>query len=161
MVNRRTVLKGAIGAVVVGLVPAAVFGSEPLKDAKTIYWVKRGDKRLFVINENRKHTVSLIKENIEQFLRAFAMFEPNDKITRHAVTELLSANMDKWVEERVVSEYNVICNECNNTPEMIDRNLLIVDVAVKLGKDPGFVNIRTILGSQGFEIANQFQSVGA
>lgn len=142
MVNRRTVLKGAIGAAVAGLIPAGLASSKG-SDIQRLNPVFHTDNKYF--------TITTIKKQIQQVLRAFA-FEPNDQITRNAITSVLTDMMDNLVEKRVVYEYIVVCDSCNNTPATIDSNELIVDVAVKLVSHPSFVQIRSLVTANGINI---------
>jgi phage tail sheath protein FI len=77
------------------------------------------------------------------------LFEPNDPITRNAVTAVVSSLLNDLVAKRGVTDYLVVCDTSNNTPERIARNELYVDVAVQPTKDVEFIFIPIRLKNPG------------
>lgn len=58
------------------------------------------------------------------------LFEPNDKTTRAAVTNSFTNFMSELVTLRALTDFLIVCNDSNNTPERIDRNELWIDCAI-------------------------------
>jgi hypothetical protein len=69
------------------------------------------------------------------------LFEPNDTITRAAITNQVTALMVDLVNKRGLYDYLVVCDLTNNTPSSIDRNELYVDIAIEPVKAVEFIYI--------------------
>ena len=69
------------------------------------------------------------------------MFEPNDAVTRSAISGVIQTLLVDLVSKRGVYDYLVVCDESNNTPARIDRNELWVDVAIEPVKAAEFIYI--------------------
>jgi hypothetical protein len=69
------------------------------------------------------------------------LFEPNDTITRAAITNQITALMVDLVNKRGLYDYLVVCDLTNNTPSSIDRNELYVDIAIEPVKAVEFIYI--------------------
>jgi Phage tail sheath C-terminal domain len=69
------------------------------------------------------------------------LFEPNDTITRAAITNQITALMIDLVNKRGLYDYLVVCDLTNNTPTTIDANELYVDIAIEPVKAVEFIYI--------------------
>ena len=69
------------------------------------------------------------------------LFEPNDKITRDQLKNIISGAINDLVSKRGIYDYLVVCDESNNTPARIARNELYVDIAIEPMKDVEFIYI--------------------
>ena len=69
------------------------------------------------------------------------LFEPNDTITRAAITNQITALMTDLVNKRGLYDYLVVCDLTNNTPATIDANELFVDIAIEPVKAVEFIYI--------------------
>ena len=79
--------------------------------------------------------------------------EPNDKITRDELKQLIEQLMNDLVAKRGIYDYLVVCDESNNTNDRIDRNELYVDIAIEPTKAAEFIFIPIRLKNTG-EIAS-------
>jgi hypothetical protein len=77
------------------------------------------------------------------------LFEPNDKITRDQIANIISGAINDLVAKRGVYDYLVICDESNNTPTRIARNELYVDIAIEPVKAVEFIYIPIRLKNPG------------
>lgn len=77
------------------------------------------------------------------------LFEPNDKITRDQISNIISGAINDLVAKRGVYDYLVICDETNNTPTRIARNELYVDIAIEPVKAVEFIYIPIRLKNPG------------
>jgi hypothetical protein len=77
------------------------------------------------------------------------LFEPNDKITRDQIANIISGAVNDLVAKRGVYDYLVVCDETNNTPTRIARNELYVDIAIEPIKAVEFIYIPIRLKNQG------------
>jgi hypothetical protein len=69
------------------------------------------------------------------------LFEPNDTITRSAITAQITSLMTDLVNKRGLYDYLVVCDLTNNTPATIDANELYVDIAIEPVKAVEFIYI--------------------
>lgn len=77
------------------------------------------------------------------------LFEPNDKITRDQVKQLVESVLNDLIAKRGLYDYLVVCDESNNTADRIARNELYVDVAIEPMKDVEFIYIPIRLKNPG------------
>ena len=77
------------------------------------------------------------------------LFEPNDKITRDQIKNIISGAINDLVAKRGIYDYLVVCDESNNTPTRIARNELYVDIAIEPMKDVEFIFIPIRLKNPG------------
>ena len=69
------------------------------------------------------------------------LFEPNDKVTRDQLQQIISSSLNDLVAKRGIYDYLVVCDTSNNTPDRIARNELYVDIAIEPMKDVEFIYI--------------------
>jgi hypothetical protein len=69
------------------------------------------------------------------------LFEPNDTITRSAISRQITSLMNALVSQRGIYDYLVVCDLSNNTPATIDANELFVDIAIEPVKAVEFIYI--------------------
>jgi len=86
------------------------------------------------------------------------LFEPNDKITRDQIKQLVESLLNDLVAKRGVYDYIVVCDESNNTSDRIARNELYVDVAIEPVKAVEFVYIPIRLKNPGAIAGTQITS---
>ena len=77
------------------------------------------------------------------------LFEPNDKITRDQISNIISGAINDLVAKRGVYDYLVVCDDSNNTPTRIARNELYVDIAIEPMKAVEFIYIPIRLKNPG------------
>jgi len=77
------------------------------------------------------------------------LFEPNDKITRDQIKNIISGAINDLVSKRGIYDYLVVCDESNNTPTRIARNELYVDIAIEPMKAVEFIYIPIRLKNPG------------
>ena len=82
--------------------------------------------------------------NIEKRARGLAegvLFEQNDDITRSSFNSALSSYMSEIQARRGVTDYLVVCDETNNTAEVIDRNEFVAEIFVKPTRSINYVTV--------------------
>jgi len=77
------------------------------------------------------------------------LFEPNDKITRDQIKQLIESVLNDLIAKRGLYDYLVVCDTTNNTPDRIARNELYVDIAIEPMKDVEFIYIPIRLKNPG------------
>ena len=82
--------------------------------------------------------------NIEKRARQLAegvLFEQNDTVTRTGFNAALSGYLTEVQARRGLTDYLVVCDETNNTPEVIDRNEFVAEIFVKPTRSINFVTV--------------------
>ena len=77
------------------------------------------------------------------------LFEPNDKITRDQIKQVVESVLNDLITKRGIYDYLVVCDTSNNTPDRIARNELYVDVAIEPMKAVEFIYIPIRLKNPG------------
>lgn len=99
--------------------------------------------------------VSRLIKYIARSLRKGALpfvFEPNDQLTRDNLKAFVDGFLSDLIVKRALYDFATICDESNNTPIVIDRNELVIDVALKPVKAAEFIIIPIRVVSTGAQI---------
>lgn len=89
---------------------------------------------------NVSRLVAYLRDRVAIALRPF-VFQMNDEFTRSQVREVVNSLLIDIQAKRGITEYFVECSDKNNTPDVIDRNELIVDLGISPNKSLEFVYI--------------------
>lgn len=81
-----------------------------------------------------------IEKTIEQAARA-QLFEFNDAITRSNFVNIVEPYLRDVRAKRGITEFLVICDETNNTPDIIDANQFKADIYVKPARSINFIGL--------------------
>lgn len=107
-----------------------------------------GDKTLLAkpsafdrINVRRLFIV--LEKAIARFAK-FSLFELNDPITRTAFRNAVEPYLRDVQGRRGIFDFRVICDETNNTPEVIDRNEFVGDIYIKPSRSINFIQLNFI-----------------
>jgi hypothetical protein len=101
-----------------------------------------------------RRSLIVIEKAIEEYLHDF-VGEPNNEITRLRITAQLEDYLDNlsargaFQTEAGDKGYMVLCDTTNNTPVVIDRNELHVDIFVKPVRVALFIRLQTIITTSG------------
>jgi hypothetical protein len=74
----------------------------------------------------------------------YQMFEFNDFITRTDFLNLVEPYLRLVQGRRGIYDYRVVCDETNNTPEVIDRNEFVADIYIKPSRSINFIQLNFI-----------------
>jgi hypothetical protein len=81
-----------------------------------------------------------IEKAIENAARA-QLFELNDAGTRSNFVNIVEPYLRDIQAKRGVTDFLVVCDETNNTPDVIDRNEFIADIYVKPARSINFIGL--------------------
>lgn len=84
-----------------------------------------------------------LEKATQQALRYF-VFEPNTEFTRTRLKNTISPIFELAKNTQGVYDYLIVCDERNNTPDVIDRNELAVDIYIKPVKAAEFILVNFI-----------------
>jgi len=95
-------------------------------------------RRLFIILEKAIATAS-----------KFFLFEQNDSFTRAQFKNLVVPFLKTVQQRRGITDFKVVCDETNNTGEVIDRNEFVADIFVKPTRSINFIQLNFVATKTG------------
>jgi phage tail sheath protein FI len=86
----------------------------------------------------------LVLERATQRALKYFVFEPNTEFTRTRLKNTITPIFELAKNTQGLYDYLIICDERNNTPDIIDRNELLVDIYIKPVKAAEFILVNFI-----------------
>lgn len=74
----------------------------------------------------------------------YSLFEFNDEFTRAQFVGLIEPYLRDVQGRRGIYDFRVVCDESNNTPEIIDRNEFVGDIYIKPARSINFIQLNFI-----------------
>ena len=99
-------------------------------------------RRLFIVLEK---AISLASQT--------ALFEFNDAFTRAQFRNLVEPFLRDVQGRRGITDFRVVCDESNNTGEVIDRNEFIGDIYIKPARSINFIQLNFVAVRTGVEFS--------
>jgi len=97
-------------------------------------------RRLFIVLEKAIATASKYK-----------LFELNDSFTRASFRQLIEPFLRDIQSRRGIIDFKVICDESNNTAEIIDRNEFVADIYIKPTRSINFITLNFVATRTGVD----------
>lgn len=116
-----------------------LFGDKTLL-AKPSAFDRINVRRLFIVLEKAIATAS-----------KFTLFEFNDEFTRATFVNLVEPFLRDVQGRRGIYDFRVVCDETNNTSEIIDRNEFVGDIYIKPARSINFIQLNFIAVRTGVE----------
>lgn len=94
--------------------------------------------------------------NVEKRARALAegvLFEQNDTTTRGGFNASISSYLQEVQARRGLTDFLVVCDETNNTPEVIDRNEFVAELYLKPTRSINYVTVTVTATRTGVSFA--------
>ena len=111
----------------VGVNPVAFFPGEGF----TIFGQKTMQKLPSAFDRINVRRLFLYLEKATRQSTKFYIFEPNTLLTRTRVINTLTPLFENAKNTEGLYDYLLVCDERNNTPDVIDQNELVVDIYLK------------------------------
>jgi phage tail sheath protein FI len=89
----------------------------------------------------------------------YFLFEPNDGITRNQIVDLIEPFLRDVQARRGVYDFDVICDERNNTPIRIDRNELHAAIMIQPVRASEFIILNFVATATGASFEEAFKAV--
>ena len=102
---------------------------------------------------NVSRMVAYIRRGVRKIAYNYLM-QPNDEITRKGLSSVVTSFLHSIQVSRGLYEFAVLCDSSNNTADMIDRNELEVQIALKPTKTVEFIYIPITLVRTGDAISS-------
>jgi len=74
----------------------------------------------------------------------YSLFEFNDQFTRAQFVSLVEPYLRDVQGRRGIYDFRVVCDETNNTPEVIDRNEFVGDIYIKPARSINFIRLNFV-----------------
>lgn len=97
-------------------------------------------RRLFIVLEKAISTAA-----------KYSLFEFNDQFTRAQFVSLIEPYLRDVQGRRGITAFRVICDETNNTPQVIDSNGFIGDIYIKPNRSINFIQLNFVAVGTGVE----------
>ena len=97
-------------------------------------------RRLFLVLER---AISTAAENV--------MFELNDEFTRAEFANIVEPFLREVQGRRGITDFRLVCDETNNTPEVIDRNEFVASCFIKPARSINYVTLNFVAVRTGVE----------
>ena len=118
-----------------------LFGDKTLL-AKPSAFDRINVRRLFIVLEKAIATAA-----------KFTLFEFNDEFTRAQFVNLVEPFLRDVQGRRGIYDFRVVCDESNNTGEVIDRNEFIGDIYIKPARSINFIQLNFVAVRTGVEFS--------
>lgn len=99
-----------------------------------------------------------LEKSIEQAARA-QLFEFNDAITRTNFINIVEPYLRDVRAKRGITEFLIVCDESNNTPDVIDANQFKADIFVKPARSINFIGLTFVATRTGVSFSEVLGTV--
>jgi hypothetical protein len=82
----------------------------------------------------------------------YSLFEFNDEFTRSQFRNLVTPLLASVQAQRGITDFKVVCDETNNTAEVIDRNQFVADIYIKPAKSINFIQLNFVAVRSDFNL---------
>ena len=117
--------------------PVAFFPSQ----GNVIFGQKTLQKKPSAFDRINVRRLFLALERPTKKAAQFFVFEPNTEFTRTRLVNVLTPIFERAKQNQGVYDYLIVCDERNNTPQVIDENKLRVDIYLKPVRTAEFILI--------------------
>ena len=144
--DRDTLYKKGVNPVVTFPGQGTILFGDKTMLAKPSAFDRINVRRLFIVLEKAIATAS-----------KFQLFEFNDAFTRAQFRNLVEPFLRDVQGRRGITDFKVVCDETNNTGEVIDRNEFVADIFIKPARSINFIQLNFVATRTGIS----FEEVGA
>lgn len=99
-------------------------------------------RRLFIV----------LEKTVSQAAKSF-LFEFNDEFTRAQFRNLVEPFLRDVQGRRGIYDFRVVCDESNNTPQIIDSNRFVGDIYIKPARSINFIQLNFVAVRSGVEFS--------
>jgi hypothetical protein len=85
------------------------------------------------------------------------LFEFNDQFTRNTFINTIEPLLRDVQSRRGITDYKIVCDETNNTAQVIDTNRFVADIYIKPARSINYITLNFIASRSGIA----FNEIGA
>jgi hypothetical protein len=109
-----------------------------------LYGDKTGQKRPSAFDRINVRRLFIAIQGVISDAAKYQLFELNDEFTRSAFINIINPYLRDIQGRRGIIEYKVVCDETNNTPQVIDSNGFVADIYVKPARSINYISLNFI-----------------
>jgi phage tail sheath protein FI len=136
-----------------GINPVATFSGE----GTVLYGDKTAQSKPSAFDRINVRRLFIVLEKAISTAAKYSLFEFNDVFTRSQFRSLVEPFLRDVQARRGIVDFKVVCDEKNNTPEVIDNNRFVADIYIKPNRSINFIQLNFIATRTGVN----FSEVGA
>lgn len=106
---------------------------------------------------NVSRLVSYLNYQLENIVKPF-LFELNNDHTRQSVQITVSKFLADLMNKNAITDYLVVCDTSNNTPDRIDNNELFCDIAIVPDRAVEFIYVPLRIANTGADLGSFYTS---
>lgn len=138
--ERDALYKRGVNPVVTVTGEGTVLLGDKTLQAKPSAFDRINVRRLFII----------LEKAISRFAR-YSMFEFNDAFTRAQFVAAVEPYLRTVQGRRGITDFKVVCDETNNTGDIVDRNAFVGDIYIKPARSINFIQLNFVATKTGVE----------
>ena len=81
----------------------------------------------------------------------FSLFELNDEFTRAQFVSLVTPFLRDVQGRRGITDFKVVCDTTNNTPQVIDSNRFVGDIYIKPARSINYIQLNFVAVATGVD----------
>lgn len=140
--DRDTLYKARINPIVAFPGEGIVLYGDKTAQIKPSAFDRINVRRLFIVLEKAVATAS-----------KFSLFEYNDEFTRAQFRNLVEPFLRDVQGRRGITDFQVVCDDTNNTGDVIDTNRFVADIYIKPARSINFITLNFIATRTGVEFS--------
>lgn len=123
-----------------GINPVVTFPGE----GTILYGDRTGQTKPSAFDRINVRRLFIVLEKAISIAAKYQLFEFNDSFTRSMFVSMVEPFLRDVQARRGVYDFKVICDETNNTPEVIDGNRFVADIYIKPARSINFIQLNFI-----------------
>lgn len=140
--DRDTLYKARVNPIVAFPGQGIVLYGDKTAQAKPSAFDRINVRRLFIVLEKAVATAA-----------KFQLFEFNDEFTRAMFRNMVEPFLRDVKGRRGITDFAVVCDETNNTGDIIDTNQFVADIYIKPARSINFITLNFIATRTGVEFS--------
>jgi phage tail sheath protein FI len=140
--DRDTLYKAGINPIIAQPGQGILLFGDKTKQSKPSAFDRINVRRLFVVIEKAIATAS-----------KFQLFELNDEFTRAMFRNMVEPFLRDVQGRRGINDFLVVCDETNNTGDIIDTNRFVADIYIKPARSINFITLNFVATRTGIEFS--------
>ena len=131
--NRDELYKNGVNPIVSFVGEGVILYGDRTQQTKSSAFSKINIRRLFIVLEKSIATAA-----------KYQLFEFNDQFTRAQFKNMVEPFLREVKGRRGIYDFLVVCDETNNTPEVIDRSEFVADIYIKPAYSINFITLNFV-----------------
>lgn len=114
---------------------------------------KTGQKKASAFDRINVRRLFIVLQRTCREAAKFQLFELNDEFTRNSFINLVEPYLREVKGRRGITDFKIVCNEKNNTAQVIDSNQFVADIYIKPARSINFITLNFVATRTGVSFA--------